>query len=243
MSNLIKQLIDGSNTLIKITDITNLNSHISDLIDPLSVIINLAILKYKPLGTKLQIYQNTIHLDEPHLFQSITRHFNGFKKQHLKILTEPILHACRFFIKKQNDINISIIFKCAIDGLNKLKHTYKNNIEAQNSITIFINTIDDTINNDYNVLNFIDQFMNLSNIRNTTLDNNVHEIINMKCKMYDQFNNSWSSNRIHLILNYFSELNGKNENDAHNILKSISFFLNDCNDNSALLLKHLSTNI
>lgn len=45
------------------------------LLDPLSVIIKLAILGNKPVGTKLLIQNNVIYFQEPGFFQSITRFY------------------------------------------------------------------------------------------------------------------------------------------------------------------------
>ena len=45
----------------------------SYILDPLSVIIKLAILNNKPIGTKLLIQNNVIYFQEPGPFQSICR--------------------------------------------------------------------------------------------------------------------------------------------------------------------------
>ena len=43
------------------------------LLDPLSVIIKLAILGNKPIGTKVSIQNNILYLQEPGIFQALCR--------------------------------------------------------------------------------------------------------------------------------------------------------------------------
>ena len=53
------------------------------ILDPLSVIIKLAILSNKPVGTKISIQNNIVYLQEPGPFQALCRLFfnsNNFLK-------------------------------------------------------------------------------------------------------------------------------------------------------------------
>ena len=51
-------------------DNTNLHFYI---LEPLSVIIKLAIISNKPIGTKLRMYNNIIYFQEPGIFQGFCR--------------------------------------------------------------------------------------------------------------------------------------------------------------------------
>ena len=99
------------------------------LLDPLSVIIKLAILSNKPIGTKMLIKNNTIYFQEPGIFQAITRYFYKTTKDDLQYLYNPIYIACSTFLTKENIQKIprlKNLFICAQKGLKNLIETYNN---------------------------------------------------------------------------------------------------------------------
>ena len=99
------------------------------LLDPLSVIIKLAILSNKPIGTKMLIKNNTIYFQEPGIFQAITRYFYKTTKDDLQYLYNPIHIACSTFLTKENIQKIprlKNLFICAQKGLKNLIETYNN---------------------------------------------------------------------------------------------------------------------
>ena len=53
------------------------------ILDPLSVIVKLAILRNKPVGTKLRITDNVFYIQEPGPFQALCRIY--FNSGNLKI--------------------------------------------------------------------------------------------------------------------------------------------------------------
>ena len=67
------------------------------ILDPLSVIIKLAIISNKPIGTKILIQNNIIHFQEPGLFQAICRYMLNTNKTDLQYMYNPIQLACQFF--------------------------------------------------------------------------------------------------------------------------------------------------
>jgi len=72
------------------------------LLDPLSVIIKLAILGNKPIGTKILIQNNVMYFQEPGIFQSITRMFYNSNKTDLQYMYNPIQIACVTFLSKES---------------------------------------------------------------------------------------------------------------------------------------------
>ena len=99
------------------------------ILDPLSVIIKLAIISNKPVGTKILIQNNIIFFQEPGLFQAMCRYMLNTNKTDLQYMYNPIQVACQFFLKKefiQTTSRIQSLFKCAQTGIEKLKETYKN---------------------------------------------------------------------------------------------------------------------
>jgi hypothetical protein len=78
------------NAIIAITD-DDLGMNVkSYILDPLSVIIKLAILSNKSIGTKLLIKNNVIYFQEPGIFQSITRIVYKSNKTDLQFIFNSI---------------------------------------------------------------------------------------------------------------------------------------------------------
>ena len=99
------------------------------ILDPLSVIIKLAILSKKEVGTKICITTNIIYLQEPGPFQAFCRFIFSNNKTDLQYLYNPIELACQHYLSKtsiQQNPKIKDLFKCAQNGIIKLMETYKN---------------------------------------------------------------------------------------------------------------------
>ena len=108
----------------------NQNSNIKlFLLDPLSVIIKLAIIGNKQIGTKVLIQNNVIYLQEPGPFQALCRLIYKSNKTDLQYIYNPIHIACETFLSKeavQKTPRLKNLFICAQNGLKKLTDTYKN---------------------------------------------------------------------------------------------------------------------
>jgi hypothetical protein len=99
------------------------------LLDPLSVIIKLAIIGNKPVGTKVLMQNNVIYLQEPGPFQALCRLIYKSNKTDLQYMYNPIHIACETFLSKesiQKTPRFKNLFMCAQNGLKKLTETYKN---------------------------------------------------------------------------------------------------------------------
>jgi len=99
------------------------------VIDPLSVIIKLAILGNKPIGTKILIQNNILYFQDPGPFQSICRYVYNTNKTDLQYLYNPIEIACSMYLSKdyvQKTPSVKNLFVCAKKGLDNLMETYKN---------------------------------------------------------------------------------------------------------------------
>ena len=114
-----------------IPDDDNTNLHLY-ILEPLSVIIKLAIISNKPIGTKLRMYNNIIYFQEPGPFQALCRYFLKSNKTDIQYLYNPIEIACKnYLVDIDEDANAILnqqftnLFKCAQNGLLKLIETYK----------------------------------------------------------------------------------------------------------------------
>ena len=100
------------------------------ILDPLSVIIKLAVIGNKPVGTKILIINNVIYLQEPGPFQALCRVFFKTNKTDLQYMYNPIELACKQFLSKEfvkNTQRIKDLFICAQNGIKRLIETYKTN--------------------------------------------------------------------------------------------------------------------
>ncbi len=98
------------------------------LLDPLSVIIKLAILGNKPVGTKITILQNVLYCQEPGPFQSICRYVYNTNKTDLQFLYNPIQLACEHFLSPEYILKtprVKALFQSAQWGLLRLMETYR----------------------------------------------------------------------------------------------------------------------
>ena len=100
------------------------------VLDPLSVIIKLAVIGNKPVGTKILISNNVIYLQEPGPFQALCRVFFKTNKTDLQYMYNPIELACKQFLSKEfvkTTPRIKNLFTCAQNGIKRLIETYKTN--------------------------------------------------------------------------------------------------------------------
>ena len=128
-----------------IIGITNNNDKNNDsqVLDPLSCLIRLALLNYKPKGTKLSFNNNKIIFQEPDMFQSARRWSQGDNRQHIHNLYNPIFKVSSWYDTKRDDL--VYILKTGKKGLENLLSCY--NKEESNIITHSINYYIETIDN------------------------------------------------------------------------------------------------
>lgn len=204
------------NSVFNIPD-DNTNINIKALIlDPLSVIIKLAILSNKPVGTKLLIHNNIIYFQEPGPFQSISRMIYKSNKTDLQYIYNPINIACLHFLSKSftdKTPRIKNLFLCAQNGLKKLIETYK----SCSIITI-------TLNYYYSLL---------TNHIGETYNDSMFVKDNLTCyytlSINDSFNKQWTDEKIKIVLDIISFLC---KNDNPNNVKSLETIMEDIDKNS-----------
>lgn len=163
------------------------------ILDPLSVIIKLAILSNKPIGTKLRINDNIIYLQEPGPFQSVCRFILKNNKTDIHYLYNPIEIACKNYLS-ENSITqhpqITELFKCAQLGLLKLIETYRN-----------CSVMCICLNYYYSLLsNHIDQ------TNNTTLFRTDNMTVFYTQEVLSKMTNIWSREKVSIVLNIITFL-------------------------------------
>jgi len=98
----------------------------SDMIlEPLQVMITLGLLGFCPVGTKVNISQNTLYIHEPSIFQGAMRWFEGDSKDDLYYLFHAIRRYYKWYMNKDNE-QYDYILLLAKNGIKNLIQTYKN---------------------------------------------------------------------------------------------------------------------
>jgi hypothetical protein len=191
------------------------------LLDPLSTIIKLAIIGNKPVGTKILIQYNIIYLQEPGIFQSITRMFYNTNKSDLQYMYNPIQIACTTFLSKENIQKIPRIknlFICAQNGLKKLMETYK----SCSIITLCLNYY-------YAIItNYVEQKYNDSIFYKDTLTSLYTK------ELIESLNQQWTTERIKVVLDLITFLT--NDSMACSNVKTLETIMENTDPNSQKII-------
>lgn len=175
------------------------------ILDPLSVIVKLAILAKKPIGCKIAINNNIIYIQEVGVFQSLVRYLYNNNKNDIQYLYNPIELACKNYLSKECVKiypNIKNLFIDAIKGLEKLKETYSHNMIITHTLYLYCSIINNYLgeifNNNLFIIDDITDHYNL-NIRNlcfNTWTNTIQsEKIIKKLKSNDNLSISSNTNK------------------------------------------------
>ena len=187
------------------------------LLDPLSVIIKLAILGNKPIGTKILIQNNVIYFQEPGIFQSITRMFYNSNKTDLQYMYNPIHIACSTFLSKefiQKTPRLKSLFVFAQNGLKNLIETYKNCSIISLCLNYYYAIITNHVEQKYNDSIFY---------KDSITSYYTKELI-------DTLNEQWTQDKIKVILDLIAFLT--NDTTASNNVKSLETIMDNNDLNS-----------
>ena len=112
------------------------------ILEPLQVLIQLAILSFLPIGTKMSISENILKLQHPTMLQGVWRWYQQDNKDDLYYLFHAIRRYYKWY-KDRDDQVFAEILRLAIKGIQKLTDTYNK---------IGITTITHTLNLYKNIL-------------------------------------------------------------------------------------------
>ena len=193
------------------------------LLDPLSVIIKLAILGNKPIGTKLLIQNNVVYFQEPGFFQSITRFYYSTNKTDLQYMYNPIYIACITFLSQESVAKtprLKNLFINALAGLKNLIETYKSCSILTLCLNYYYALIKNYIENTQNDYLFYKDGLTSLYTKELT----------------DSLNNQWSQEKIKVILDLISFLT--NDEMAANNVKSLETIMENNDKNSLKILNN-----
>lgn len=118
------------------------------ILEPLTVIFRLAILKYKPPYTKLSIRDNSIVYQENTYNQGFLRMMEGDTREDLHNLYHPILKSIEWYPYDK----YKFIYDECIIGLGILNSVYDRNSTIRHTLSHYISVIQSKGNNDEEVI-------------------------------------------------------------------------------------------
>lgn len=121
------------------------NDPSNSIIDPLTCVVRLSLLKYKPHGTKISVRENQISYNEPCILQGPMRWTFGDCRDDLHNLFNPLKKGLEWFNLKNSEIYG--LFSFCVEGLVCLKNTYDKNSIIAHSLDHYISIIELQISN------------------------------------------------------------------------------------------------
>ena len=187
------------------------------ILDPLTTMIKLAILGYKPYGTKLAIDKNRIYFQEPTILQGFWRWAYGNKRYELHHLLNPIMKAVKRYDKTKP--NIKLIFDQSIYGLQTLKSSYNDSSSVvTHSLDLYISIINNT-----------------AHLQSTELTDIETET------QYSIFRELWTEDEIQLVSSMIEQIkNSNNQPNTTTYLESVNTILSMKEERANELLRDLT---
>jgi len=204
------------------------------VLDPLSVIVILATNSAKPIGTKLYFGNGILELHDAGVLQGTIRTWVGENKMAIKFLNHPIIYACKHFFqfKRTAEVprDIIFLFQKAKQGLENLKHTYRDDRDVHAFVNTYINIITASIemkSETSDVLNMLIT-LKLSDIAYlpSEADSNVSiGPANIKNNLYEELHRSWDANKISTIVCLLREVENATPYGQRNLFVAIDAFM------------------
>ena len=176
---------------------TNNNNNKNLILEPLCTLVKLILLSYKPDGTKISIYNNTIQFHEPSMIQGFLRIWTGDCREDLHNLYNPIVKVLEY-CDRENIKHIYLLKKC-VEGLNIVLKVYDSNTIINHTLLHYINIIEKYIN---------------SNILDNSLQKNPSPLI-------DGLKTFWNEKEIDLIYSMLIHIDDKKDLEKNVYLKNI----------------------
>jgi len=180
----------------------------STLLDPLTTVIKIALLNFKPVGTKLGFNEHSVYLQEPEFLQGALRWSYGQKREDLHRIGHPIEKFEEWY---GIDKCTKKILEYGLSGLDKLRNTYENSSKVGSNL----------------VVHTIKHYSNT--IREIMLkeESEIKEYYPLISHKFNDFDKMWIKSEIRLIIQlfYIIEEKKKMDLDYQDIIQVIECFL------------------
>lgn len=181
------------------------------ILDPFSVMVVLASNAYKPTGTKLFISNGRLELHDASIFQGTVRTISGENKMNIKLINHPIIYVCMHYFSKSTTSpseDIVFVFKKAIEGLENLKHTYRDDRDIKASINSYINIISSCFDSKHEVIDILEVILRLklSDVAYGSAANETNSVTSVKSNLFEELHKNWDINKIATSIGILKEL-------------------------------------
>ena len=172
------------------------------IIDPMSSLVKLSILKFYPVGTKISINDNMISILDPGLLQGTYRFIKGDGREDLHNLYVPLIKSIEWFWDKENK-EIKHLFDFATKGLEILKASYPINSTICHTLDLYIH--------------------HLTTKQTKTFQNKDIEYNSSNNEIHNYIKQLWNPREIHIIIELLLEYekNNKEKKLEKHLLESI----------------------
>jgi hypothetical protein len=157
------------------------------ILDPLTCVIRVAVLSFKPKGTKISISDNRIEYHDPNFLQGPLRWTQGDNREDLHNLYYPILKATQWYSK--DDPKYKVLFDFAIKGLKNLINSYSKNSLISHSLAHYIKILENSKNN--------------TDLEHNHMENSNTQQVN---HIYTELKKLWNEREIDIIKNLLLQL-------------------------------------
>ena len=144
------------------------------LLDPIASLNKLVLLNFYPVGTRIHIKNNRIHLDPPHKGQSVERFIYGDSRSDISVLGSVISRYIKHYLepRRENETmyrKLKTLGHYSCTGLKKLQLSYyefNNKIHDNCTYTLqyFIDTLSSTLRDDEGSVFKIDKLSHADNL-------------------------------------------------------------------------------
>jgi len=110
------------------------------ILEPLSCVLKLAILQWKPVGTKISVSKNSLQYHEPSIIQGLARSLGGDSRQDLHNICHPIIKCLEWYPLSNDDY--AFFYKECLKGLLTLKQSYESNSIINHTIDHYIGLLE-----------------------------------------------------------------------------------------------------
>ena len=184
---------------------THTKERMDMILEPLQVMIQLSILSHCPIGTKVSVSENLLHIQQPSLVQGVVRYWHNDKKDDLYYLFNAIRRYYSWY-KSQNHKIFNYILNHSINGINNLMDTYRSSDQ---------HTITHTLSLYKNVLDMDKEELFKSSNDTTTID-----------EVFKNITNIYDDKSLKVIYNTLKKLEEeKIDSNKQNYIKSLYYFL------------------
>jgi hypothetical protein len=108
------------------------------ILEPLSCVLKLSLLQWKPSGTKISVCNNALHYNEPSIVQGITRRITGDSRLDLHNICHPIVKCLEWYPSSE----YGFLYRECIKGLDILKSSYDSNSIINHTLDHYIGLLE-----------------------------------------------------------------------------------------------------